>query len=172
MTDIFQGKNIGLLFIGLLLIVSGIYVLFNPIAALVASALFIGIVLVLLGMGYLYLYSQTRSYLTLGLGLLDLFMGIIFLSNMGISAATVPIIFALWILFVSISQLTVGLDLKKVSADLTGWKWWVISGILGIVFSMLIFIFPSIGAFSITIIFGLYLIEYGVFEINRYVNGY
>lgn len=173
MATALQSKNIGLLLIGILLIIGGIYVLFNPLAALIASALFIGIALVLVGVGYLFLYTQDKSYLTLSLGILDIFIGLVFLSNIGISAATMPIIFALWILFIGISQLAMGLELKKLTpVSSSAWKWWTASGLFGILFAILVFIFPTIGALSITILLGIYLIEYGAFELNRYLNGY
>ncbi len=167
-----QTRNFGLLLISLLLIIGGIYVLFHPMAALLASAFMIGFVFVALGVGYLLLYGQVKTYWALGLGILDLFIGIVFLSNMGVSAASMPIIFALWILFVGISQLTVGLDLKKLSSNAKGWKWWAASGVFGILFALLIFLFPAVGALSITVVFGIYLIEYGAFELDRYLRGY
>ncbi len=167
-----QTRNFGLLLISLLLIIGGIYVLFHPIAALLASAFMIGFVFVFLGVGYLFLYGQVKTYWALGLGILDLFIGIVFLSNMGVSAASMPIIFALWILFVGISQLTVGLDLRKLSSNSKGWKWWTASGVFGILFALLIFLFPAVGALSITVVFGIYLIEYGAFELNRYLKGF
>ncbi len=172
MANKLQTKNFGQLLISLLLIICGIYVLFHPMTALLASALMVGIAFIILGIGYLYLYTQVKTYWALGLGILDLFIGIVFLSNMGVSAASMPIIFALWILFVGISQLTVGMDLKKVTDGAGGWKWWTASGVFGILFALLVFLFPAVGVLSITVIFGIYLIEYGAFELHRYLRGY
>ena len=106
-------KNIWLLIISILLILSGIYVLFNPLSALIASVIFIGIFLLLIGSAYLLSFQENDSYAILALGILDIFLGLIFLTNIGITAITFPIIWAFWIMFNSIVQLAMGLELRN-----------------------------------------------------------
>lgn len=161
-------KNLWLLLVSIILILSGIYVLFNPLNALIASTLFVGLLFVFIGTGYLLSFRQGDSYAILALGILDIFIGLLFLTNIGLSAATLPIIFALWILFNGIVQLAMGLELRH-SVDIP-YKAMISAGILGIIFSILIFIYPAVGAIAITVLLGLYLVGYGLFELVRFVK--
>lgn len=172
MVNQLNSKNIWLLIISILLILSGIYVLFNPITALVASALSIGIILILIGTGYLIMFRQSNSYIMLTMGILDLLIGILFLTNIGVTAMSMPIIFGLWILFNGISQLVMGIEMKGISVESPAWKWLIGSGIFGIIFSLLVFAYPMLGTAAITLILGFYLIGYGGFELNRYLKAF
>ena len=158
-------KNFWLLLISLLLIASGIYVLFNPISALISSVIFIGIFLLLIGSGYLLSFQENDSYAILALGILDIFLGLIFLTNIGITALTLPIIWAFWIMFNSIIQIAMGMELKNTPN--VPYKQIIGAGVFGVLFSTLIFIYPAVGTFTITILLGFYLIGYGVFELYR-----
>ncbi len=166
----FKQRNIWLLIIGILLVISGIYVLFNPVAALVASALTIGLILIVVGTGYLITFRQTNSYITLIMGILDILIGVLFLTNLGITAVTMPIIFGLWVLFNGIAQIVMAIELKNKITPAK--KWLFAAGIFGIIFSMLIFAYPVVGTLTLTLLLGIYLIGYGGFEINRYINNY
>lgn len=161
-------KNIWLLIISILLILSGIYVLFNPLSALIASVIFIGIFLLLIGSAYLLSFQENDSYAILALGILDIFLGLIFLTNIGITAITFPIIWAFWIMFNSIVQLAMGLELRN-SPDVP-YKQMIGTSIFGILFSILIFIYPVVATFTITVLLGFYLIGYGIFEFYRFIN--
>lgn len=157
-----------LLIISLLLIVSGIYVFFNPLTALLTSALFIGLILIFVGTGYILSFSQGESYAILALGILDILVGILFLTNLSITAFTLPVILAFWIMSNSVVQLAMAFELKD-SPDFPT-KPWVIGSFLGIVLSILIFMYPVIGTLAITILLGFYLIGYGLFELHRFIN--
>ena len=162
--------NLWLLIISILLIGCGIYVLLNPITALIASALFIGITFILMGVGYLIVFRRTKSYMQLSIGLLDIVIGLIFLANLGITAVSMPLIFGLWCLFIGVTQIAAGLELKQVLDR--SWSWIVTSGIVGLIFALLIFFYPFIGTVTITLLMGGYLIVYGAFELNRYLRGF
>ncbi len=159
-------KSIWLLIIGVLLILCGIYVILNPITALLASAMFIGLVFIVLGAGYLMVFRERDSYWMLALGILDLIIGVLFLGNLGITAVSMPVIFGLWILFNGITEIVMGLEMKRNSDP--NWQILFWGGIGGIIFSLLIFAYPVVGTFMITALIGIYLIVYGLLEIIRY----
>lgn len=159
-------RSIWLLIIGVLLILCGIYVILNPITALLASAMFIGLVFIVLGAGYLMVFRERNSYWMLALGILDLIIGVLFLGNLGITAASMPVIFGLWILFNGITEIVMGLEMKRNSDP--NWQILFWGGIGGIIFSLLIFAYPVVGTFMITALIGIYLIVYGMLEIIRY----
>ncbi len=158
-------QNIWLLIIGLLAIASGLWILFSPITALVTSALILGAVFIIMGAGYLMVFRDTRDYMMLLLGILDLLLGLIFLTNLGITAMSMPIVFALWCFFVGVSQLVASFQVREMPDS--PWGVLLLSGILGILFGGLIFFYPVVGTFTITVFMGGYLILYGVFELLR-----
>lgn len=161
-------NKIWLLIISLLLIVSGIYVFFNPFSALLTSALFVGIILIFIGSGYILSFAQGDSYAILALGVLDILVGILFLTNLSLSALTLPVILAFWIMANSVVQLAMSFELKNDPDFPT--KPWVIGSCLGLILSILIFTYPVIGTLAITILVGFYLIGYGLFELHRFVK--
>ncbi len=165
-----NGKSFWLLLISLILILSGVYVLFNPITALVASAMVVGVVFILLGVGYLMAFREKKSSVFLALGVLDLIIGVLFLSNIGISAANMPIILGLWILFNGIAEIVMGWEMRSDQDSM--WKIFFFGGILGVIFSLLIFAMPVIGVVTITVVIGLYLIIYGALEFMRFMKAY
>ena len=165
-----NGKSFWLLLISLILILSGIYVLFNPITALVASAMVVGVVFILLGVGYLMAFREKKSSVFLALGVLDLIIGVLFLSNIGISAANMPVILGLWILFNGIAEIVMGWEMRADQDSM--WKIFFFGGILGVIFSLLIFAMPVIGVVTITVVIGLYLIIYGALEFMRFMKAY
>lgn len=89
------------------------------------------------------------------MGLLDILVGVILVANLGVTAATLPMIFALWCLAVGVIQLVTSFQLRKIGAP---WGWSLGIGILGILFAFMILIFPSIGAVTITTLMGMYII--------------
>ncbi|MDR1694073.1 MAG: DUF308 domain-containing protein [Lactobacillaceae bacterium] len=159
--------NAGGLFlaIGIIMVCLGVYVWFHPVDTLIALALYLGVVFVAAGALYLYIAFQHNSSWHLALGLLDLLVGVIFLSNLGVTAASLPIVFALWTLFVGVIQVGEAFYRKSVSYP---WGWELAFGILGILFAFLIMAYPGIGAFTITMLMGSYIILYGLLGFIEY----
>lgn len=154
------------LFAGIIMVVLGFYVWFNPIASLIGLALYIGIAFIVVGAGYFLASFSYQSGWYLLVGLLDILVGIILVANLGVTAATLPMIFALWCLTVGVIQLVTSFQLKKAGAP---WSWSMVIGILGILFAFMILIFPTIGAITITTLLGMYIILYGALAIAEYV---
>jgi uncharacterized membrane protein HdeD (DUF308 family) len=161
-------KNIWLLIIGVILMACGVYVLFSPMTALLASAIIAGGAFIAMGIGYLMAFRYTRSYMHVTLGILDVLIGLILLANLGITAASMPIIFAFWCLFVGVIQLVASFELRDVGEPIE--KLLLLSGVIGIIFSLLIFFNPVFGMLSLSFLMGAYLILYGVFEVGRYLK--
>ncbi len=159
-------RNVWLFIIGILLILCGIYVIFNPVTALIASAMIIGLIFIVVGTGYLMVFRESESYMMLALGILDLIIGVLFLTNLGITAVNMPIIFGLWILFNGITEIVMGIEMKRTNNS--DWKILFFGGIAGVIFSLLIFAYPVVGTFMITMLIGAYLIVYGALEVVRY----
>lgn len=159
------------LVVGILMVIAGVYALFHPVAALVALALYIGVMFLVAGAGYLAAYfGNNTSGWYLALGLLDVFLGIVLVSYLRQTVAIIPFMFGFWCLFSGTLQIMAALNLRKAAVN-SIWMWPLISGILGVVFAFLIMYNPLAGALAISILMGVYMIIYGVFAIIGYVAG-
>lgn len=155
-----------LLFVSLIMIVVGLYTWFHPVGAMMALALYLGIILILVGIGYLWAYSRWKNSWDLALGIIDILVGLVFVSNLGITAATIPVLFAFWALFVGVMQITASFEMKELGMD--SWKWVGVSGLVSIFFGFVIVYMPIVGAITITILMGAYLIIYGLVGLVEY----
>ena len=70
-------KNIWTLIFGILMILGGLYALFNPLSALIAVALYLGILFIAMGIGYVASYRTIQSGSILALGIIDILIGIL-----------------------------------------------------------------------------------------------
>mgnify|MGYP000763588942 CR=1 len=153
---------------GVLMALLGVYVWFNPEVTLVALALYLGVVFIAVGVGYFIASFSFDSGWYMVVGLLDILVGVIFVANLGLTAASMPIIFALWCLAVGVIQLASAYQYRKqMSNGSMGWT--MAAGVLGIIFGFLILTYPAIGAITLTALMGTYVILYGVVEIAEYV---
>ncbi len=164
-TSMFKTSNAWHLVAGILMALLGVYIWMNPAATLVAMALYLGIVFIVVGAGYFMASFSLDSGWYMVVGLLDIFVGVIFVGNLGVSAASLPVIFALWCLAVGIIQVATAYRMSKQGQS---WKWTSVAGMLGILFAFLILAYPSIGALTLTALMGLYVILYGAVEIVEY----
>ena len=159
-----------ILVIGILLMIIGVYAWFHPATALAGLALYLGFVLVLIGVGYLIAFFGNRlSGWYLVLGIIDIVVGVLFVSNLPTATAAIPFIFAIWVLVVGAIQIVHAIDIRNIFPRVWGWP--LISGILGIIFALLIFYNPFAGTVAITVLLGLYLFSNGLLAVIEYFSG-
>lgn len=151
---------------GIIMVLLGFYIWFNPQVTLVALALYLGIAFILIGGGYFMASFSYQSGWYLVVGILDILVGAILFSNIGVTAASLPIIFAVWCLAVGVIQIVAAFEFKKMGVQ---WPWLMTTGFLGIIFAFLILAYPAIGAVAITVLMGAYVFLYGVVQITEYV---
>ncbi len=165
--DIEIRKTAGIwhLIAGILMALLGVFIWLNPAATLLALALYIGIVFIVVGAGYFAASFSFRSGWYLLVGILDILVGIVFVSNLGVSAASLPIIFAIWCLAVGAIQVASAFQLRSEGFP---WGWSLSVGLLGIVFGFLILAYPALGALTITALMGAYVMLYGLVEVAEY----
>ena len=150
---------------GIIMLVLGILVWANPLSSLYAIAIYVGAALFILGCGYVASSFSASSPWYMVIGLLDIFIGLIFLTNLGLTVQTLPIFFALWFLATGIMQLYGSYESYKLSLP---WGWNLFSGILGIVIAYLVLGNQAFGDFALVILVGLYLAAYGAISIAEY----
>ena len=150
---------------GIIMVLLGFYVWFNPMTSLLALALYLGVAFILIGAVYMAASFSFESGWYLFVGILDILVGVIFVTNLGVTAETLPIIFALWSLAVGGIQIVAAYHLYK---DGFNWSLALIAGIIGVIFAFLILSYPILGAIAITTLMGAYILLYGVVEILEY----
>ena len=160
--------NVGLwhLAAGIIMVLLGIYVWFNPTISLLALALYLGVAFIAVGLGYATLSFSYESGWYLLVGVLDVFVGVIFVTNLGVTAVSLPIIFALWCLAVGVIQIVSSYRRYREGYN---WSWPLIAGILGVLFAFLILAYPVVAEITLTTLMGAYILLYGVVEIVEYV---
>lgn len=163
-----NSPHVGLwhLFSGILLVALGLMVWFNPMASLMALSLYIGVGLILAGIGYVAVSLDFASGWHMFVGIIDIILGIIFVANLGVTAATLPIFLAWWILAIGAAQLVSSYRLKKFMLP---WQLSMVLGLAGIIFGFLMLTYPGIGAIAISTILGLYIVLFGVLAIMEYI---
>ncbi len=150
---------------GILMLILGVYVWLNPFVSLLALSLYIGIALIIIGAGYTASSLSVESGWYMFVGLIDIIIGIVLVSNIGLTAATLPVIVGLWCLVVGAVQLVSSYHLSRHGHP---WGWSLTLGLLGIVFGFLILEFPALGMVTISTLMGLYIVLYGILEIAEY----
>lgn len=130
------------LFTGILMMLLGIFMCFNPTETLVAVALYLGIVFVVVGAAYFMASFSVKSGWYLAIGILDIIVGVIMISNLGLSVATLPIIFAVWCLAAGAVQMMVAYQYRKAGQPS---NWLCVSGVLGVIFGILLLAYPIVG---------------------------
>lgn len=153
------------LFAGSLMILLGLVIWFNPFDSLLALAFYIGIGFICVGFLYLVSAYELRFGWYLLVGSFDILVGTVLISNLGITAASLPIILALWCLTVGIIQIISSLEFKSVDLP---WKWTALMGYVGLFFGLAVLMFPTVGAIAISTIMGFYAMMFGILQIIEY----
>ena len=83
---------------GIIMLLLGVFIWFNPFGTMLALAFYLGIGFVLAGGFYIMSSIDIKSGWYLLVGVLDLIVGLILMANLGVTAASLPIILALWCL--------------------------------------------------------------------------
>ncbi len=150
---------------GILMILLGVFIWFNPLGTMMALAAYIGIGFFVVGAFYIMSSTAIKSGWYLLVGIINLLVGIILLLNLGVTAASLPVILALWCLFTGVVELIGAWDMKKYGLP---WGFSAIMGGIGVVVGFLILAYPMIGAVTVSVVLGLYAILFGILQLIEY----
>lgn len=159
------GGNKWKLVAGIVMSILGAVVLFNPFDTMIALAFYLGVGFVMAGFFYVMSAVGFRSGWYLLVGILDLLVGFILMANLGITAASLPVILALWCLTIGVVQLMGTWDIKKLGLP---WGWSAIMGVVSLLFGLLILVFPLLGAITISMVLGFYILLFGILQLAEY----
>ena len=75
---------------GIIMLILGVLVWTNPMSSLYAIAIYVGAILFILGCGYVtFSFSESSTWYFV-IGLMDIFIGLIFLTNLGLYRQFLP----------------------------------------------------------------------------------
>ncbi len=156
------------LIFGILLIVSGIIAIFNPLETILILAYVIGFLMIFSGISSIFYFVSLRhltgSSIILLDGIVSTICGIIIISNLFISAAVIPYFVAIFTIVRGAVSIASSIDLKKHGYD--KWGWTLFSGILTIIAGIILSFYPLLGNIYLSIVLGCGLILYGIITIQ------
>jgi uncharacterized membrane protein HdeD (DUF308 family) len=162
------GKKIWLCIAGILLIALGVYFIIRPDITLVSAAYVLGILTLFTGIFKLIFTFRTQAFMPnsgtrMLSALLDILFGCFFLFNLLGTAASLPFVFAIWVIIEGISVIVASFDYKKVGFT----YWWalLLLGIVGVVLGILGLKNMGITAATLSTLISIAVILFGVSHI-------
>jgi uncharacterized membrane protein HdeD (DUF308 family) len=129
------------LFLGIIFIIVGIWVLVTPVGAYIALSLLFAISFLVTGFLQIIYAGSNRKIMahwgwTLAIGILELLVGILLLANPMLSMVVLPLYVGFVLLFRSIAAIGWAFLLHKL--HIKHWGWALVIGILGLIFSFVL----------------------------------
>ena len=153
---------------GILLVALGAYFLVNPNITLVSAAYVLGFLTLFTGISKLLFTFKTQAFMPnsgtrMLMGLLDVFFGCFFLFHLLGTAATLPFVFALWVIIKGIGIVVASFDYKKVGFP----YWWalLLLGIIGVLLGILGFRNMDVTAVTLSTLISIGVILFGAANI-------
>lgn len=153
---------------GAILIVLGVIAIFHPLASILSLAIFIGVGFIIAGINHLIPYFSMRGNplrpgWLLPQGILDILLGVIMLTRIGMTSLMIPIVFGIWMLFASGMRVYVSFRLKSQGFR----KWWImlLSGLLLLLCGLAMIANPFVGFVAVTSMIAAALIGAGLLAI-------
>lgn len=159
-----KSTKIWLAIAGILLVALGVFCICNPASTLFATAWMIGCLTLFSGISKLMFTFKTQAFLPNSAtrvlsAILKIIIGIIFLANSFFLAASLPTIFAIWIIIDCAIIIVNSFDYKRVGFP--HWYVLLILGICGVVLGVLGLKNPDVTAATLSTFIGLGVIAMG-----------
>lgn len=153
---------------GVFAIILGLVALFAPGAAFATLIIFLGIFLFIDGIFNVVSAISSRKNnpdwgWLLFSGITGIVVGLIMFYHPFATAAALIYFVAFWTLVAGIAEIAIAIRLRKV---ITGEGWYIVGGLLTILFGILLLANPFIGIFAVMLIFGVYAILFGIMLIS------
>lgn len=149
---------------GIFAILLGLMALFIPGAALTGLIIFLGAYMFIDGIFSIIAAITERKTNSnwvwlLVTGLFGIIVGIITFYHPFATAAALVYLVAFWALVIGIAEIVWAIRLRKV---IQGEGWYILAGILSILFSLMVIFNPIAGALTLTLLFGIYALIIGI----------
>lgn len=151
---------------GIIFIFLGIFILKFPVSGMLGLIFYGGVSLFISGiMESFFAISYRKTYpgwaWQMGEGLLDILLAVILLLNVGLTAVTLPFVFAFYAILTGIFWMSQSFFFRK-----NGYRFWLVAfvaGLFSLLIGMLIFYRPVLAALTIFGIIGIMFIIQGFF---------
>lgn len=148
---------------GALTVIFGLFALFMPAITLGVLVLLFGVYALAEGIVLLAMsFNRPRTqhwWITLLQGLVGIGAGIVTFVWPGITAVALLAIIAVWALITGILEIVGAVRLRK---EIRGEWLLILSGILSLVFALILFSNPAAGALALVWVIGLYAVVFGI----------
>ena len=156
------------LLVGLLFIVLSIVVMTSPESSLLSLSIFFSLTFLFSGLSEIIFSITNRDQLdnwgwSMAFGLLTFIVGILLLSQPGVSLQVLAFYIGFLILFRSMASISFALDIKKYGNK--NWGGLMIFGLLGAIASFILILNPVFAGMSIVVLVALSLLFAGLFSI-------
>jgi len=101
--------------------------------------------------------SSGQRVLMVAMAVIDIGAGVVAVAYPGITAGALVIIIGIWAIFAGFAEMA-----GAWSLSLSGSGWLALGGVLSVAAGVLLIVWPGIGAYSMALVFGIYLMVYGV----------
>ncbi len=158
-----------ILVVGVAMLFLGIWFMFNPKLSLMAFTSFIGILLLINGIFMIVNYIAEHDNLTgwaLAEGIITALLGTIVLVNEDMSMLSLTIMFGLWVIFSGVLKIRAAFTIKEIA--LSGWGWILALGTITMLFGLIALFNPMIGAIGIVILIGTFFVIQGINAITTF----
>jgi uncharacterized membrane protein HdeD (DUF308 family) len=149
---------------GVLAIIFGIIAFVSPPATIAALVLLFGAWALVDGVFDIVAAIQHRAmdrswWLTLLGGIVSIIAGVLALAFPEAAAGALLLLISAWAIVSGVIEIFLAIRLRE---QITGELWLAISGVLSIVFGVLLFLFPAAGALTVVWIIGGFAIVFGI----------
>lgn len=158
------------LIIGLAMLAMGLVVLVNPSASYLTFALWLGVLVALSGVVGIVQGVSSKNYFVrrgwlIVASIADIIIGILLMFNIAISAALLPVLLGIWLLYRGMTLIMQGADLRNYRVRDAGWV--IFGGALIVAISLAVLFFPlSVGVEAVVLAVSIGFIVYGFTTIS------
>lgn len=148
---------------GVTAIIFGVLAFVLPALSLFALILMFGAYAIVEGIFNIIAAARSRSgegprWLLLLEGLVSIAAGIVTFALPGLTALVLVYVIAAWAMVTGVLEIIAAVRVRK---QITGEVWWILSGILSVVFGVLLMIAPGAGALALVLWIGAYAVIFG-----------
>ncbi len=156
------------LIVGVLFIALALFLMFRPIQGYEALVVFFSVCIFLSGVLETIFAISNRNVLYgwgwyFAAAIIDLILGIVLISLPAVTAALIPIILAIWIMFRGFSAIGSSMELRRMKVS--AWGWYLAFGIVAILCSIAIIWNPMAGAIASLYVVAFSFLIMGFFRI-------
>ena len=150
---------------GVLLIISGIYVMTVPLESYITLAIFFSVLIFVNGV-FDIAFSISNSKVLQGWGwylaggVMEVLMGIVLMIYPEITMVALPLILGFWLMYGAVSTISGAFELK--SYYIKDWGWVLLLGILLMIFSFIVIANPYFGSSTIVVMTSIGITLYGI----------